>query len=130
MFDSRHLQVAALYRPGFLNPLKGESRETTPPLARKFPFLLGSNIRISTASFSPFFAPVTSHSRTDYQYKIFSQGRAQSERQPLWLSASLHLFSGSRLDSYSGGIRLYFLSTLETARGVTSRLLGRNHAPT
>ncbi len=108
MFDSRHLQVAALYRPGFLNPLKGESRETRPPLAKKFPFLLGPNIRISTASFSPFFAPVTSHSRTDDQYKIFSHGRAQSERKPLLLSASLHQCGNVCGPPQANPINLYF----------------------
>jgi hypothetical protein len=42
------------------SPSKGESSEKTPPLAKKIPFLLGSNIRISTVPFSPLFAPVTS----------------------------------------------------------------------
>ncbi len=42
------------------HPLKGRSREKTPLRAKKSPFLLGHNARISTASFSPLFAPVTS----------------------------------------------------------------------
>ena len=35
------------------HPLKGESREKTPPPAKKSLFSLGTNIRTSTASFSP-----------------------------------------------------------------------------
>ena len=62
--------IAMDFDPAFLSkhpyeserghPLKGESREKTPPPTKKSLFLLGSKPSTSTAPFSPLFAPVTS----------------------------------------------------------------------